>query len=71
MQTGVLIVNSRTTKPVGVSKGQMMLRNIAINPGTKESGVCVLRTRQSHELNVEKVAKLPNDQIMARIRHCD
>lgn len=58
-------------RPTGVSKHQIQVRIVAINPGTKESGVCVLRTRQSHELNVEKVAKLPNDQIMARIRHCD
>lgn len=33
MQTGVLLVNGRKTKPVRVSKGQMMLRNIAIDPG--------------------------------------
>jgi len=64
-------VNGRKTKPVRVSKGQMMLRNIAINPGTKESGICVLRTGLSHQLDVEKAAKLPNDQFMARIRHCD
>jgi hypothetical protein len=30
-----------------------------------------MRTGLSHELNVEKVAKLPNDQIIARIRDCN
>ena len=58
-------------RPTGVSKHQIKVRIVAIDPGTKKSGYCVLRTGLSHGLNVEKVAKLPNDQIMARIRHCD
>ena len=58
-------------RPTGVSKHQIQVRIVAINPSTIESGYCVLRTGLSHQLNVEKAAKLPNDQFMARIRHCD
>ena len=58
-------------RPTGVSKHRIPVRIVAIDPGTKESGICVLRTGLSHQLNVEKVAKLPNDQILARIRDCD